>query len=185
MSSKDQQYLLWEEIAKGDPQALNLFIRKYSSQYYPFVYRWVGQQQQAEDILQEAFLKLWSRPHAFKPNKGHFQTWFYRVLYNLCMDFFRHKKGKVFVPYTDAENMILHESAPQEKSLSIDEKKQMLLHIAKLAPKEQAVLHLFYYEGFSAKETAHILKKSLRATESLLYRAKKNLAMIIEEKENA
>ena len=84
---------LMERIQGGDHQAFAQLVERHSGLFYSAAYRMCSQQEEAEDIVQEAFLKLWNKPEGYDAAKGaKFTTWFYRVVTNLAIDHMRRKK---------------------------------------------------------------------------------------------
>ena len=81
---------LLDKIQQGDHAAFSLLVERHHQKFYHLAYRYLGHQDEAEDMVQIAFLKLWEDPFRWNKNKGtKFTTWFYRVVINLCLD---HKK---------------------------------------------------------------------------------------------
>jgi len=81
-------------IQEGSHEAFTTLVDRHSNRFYRIVYRLVSSKDDAEDIVQEAFLKLWGRPNLWDPSKrAKFTTWFYRVVINLCFDHRKKKKA--------------------------------------------------------------------------------------------
>lgn len=165
---------LMERIKKRDHQAFSVLVIRRNEMFYAAAYRMMMNKEEAEDIAQEAFLKLWDRPEIWKSNKGaKFTTWFYRLVMNICIDKLRKKSKSVLVDITDT---IKDEGQTQEQEMIGDEQQQALdLALKSLPEKQLMALNLCFYEGMSNKEAAEIMGVRLKALESLLMRAKAGL----------
>lgn len=164
---------LIREIQKGNHDAFTVLLNRHSKRFYSIVFRLVFERSHAEDIVQEAFLKLWDKPHLWKPAKqAKFTTWFYRIVINLCLDFIKKKK-----PLLLLEDMTIADNNPGQDALLDSRQKQVLLDalIKELPERQQLALNLCFYEGLSNKEAAEIIGVKLKALQSLVMRAKMTL----------
>ena len=123
----------------------------------------------AEDIVQEVFVKLLSRKVIFK-DEEHVKSWLIRVTINQCLDY---KKSLVKRSTVPIENM---EIPFEHKEEGILEELQLLKE------DERNILYLYYYEGYKIKEIAKILKQKQNTINSKLTRARKKLKEIMEVK---
>src|SRR5262245_15380841 len=74
-------------IQAGRHDAFDALVHRHTDRFYRLAYRMLGSQQAAEDVVQDAFLKLWENPASFRPERNaRFTTWFHRVVANLCLD---------------------------------------------------------------------------------------------------
>ena len=165
-------YLL-ERIKEGDQNAFAMLVKKHNDNYYKLAYRYSGQQECAEEIAQEAFIKLWKNPYIWNENKKtKFTTWFYRIIVNLALD---KKRQFKFFPLPENDE-IVDNSASQEEIVEKNEI-QLLLekNVINLPDRQKTALILCYYESVSHKEAAKIMKITVSAVESLLMRAKNTL----------
>ncbi len=171
--SRDNDELLIRLIQEGRHDAFAEIVNRHAKRFYDIAYRLIFDKGDAEDIVQEAFIKLWEKRLNWNPQgEAKFTTWFYRVVLNLCIDHNRKKR-----PERLAEEMPLpdeqrgHEAAMEEKQ------KQLLLDrfIQELPERQQLALNLCFYEGISNQEAAEILGVNLKALQSLIMRAKMTL----------
>lgn len=165
---------LMERVKGGDHQAFATLVERHTGLFYGAAYRMCGQDQEAEDIVQDAFLKLWQKPDSFDVDRGvKFTTWFYRVVTNLAIDKVRRKK-----PQAGPEPLeYIADSAPLADQMLEGHEKEGVLEAAiqSLPDRQKVALNLCFYEGLSNKEAAEILGVGVKALESLLMRAKKAL----------
>jgi RNA polymerase sigma-70 factor (ECF subfamily) len=128
----------------------------------------------AEDIVQDAFLKIWNRPHIWKnDNSTKFTTWFYRIVMNIAVDKFRKNSKENSVEIKDN---ILSDDRSQEQELLFNEEQKFLQGAMLALPEKQLMaLNLCFYEGLSNKEAAEVMHINVKALESLLMRGKTKL----------
>lgn len=161
---------LMERIQQRDHRAFSLLVERRTDMFYGAAYRMVMNVQEAEDIVQEAFLKLWDKPKNWKSGKGaKFTTWFYRVVMNISLDKLR--------KYKKTESHLIEEiesqNISQEKEMQMDQEQKALNQALKELPENQLMaLNLCFYDELANKEAATVMGISVKALESLLMRAK-------------
>jgi len=133
----------------------------------------------AEDMLQQSFLKAYDKYHSFDEAKASIYTWLYRITYNNCLDRIAKKKelyGNDYALETFKDSTISQEEAyiVQQTSAKLDDK------IKKLPDSQRNALNLFYFEELKIKEAANVMDISPKAFESLLIRARKSLKNIMK-----
>ena len=168
-------------MQEGKHAAFAILVRRHTNRFYRLAYRFMNQPAEAEDVVQDAFLKLWEKPESWNPEGGSaFTTWFYRVVVNLCLD---RKKKKQTVALPD--DLPVADNGPtQEEALTQRQREKELEALILALPKRQKVaLNLCFYEGLSNQEAADIMGVRLKALQSLLMRAKMTLKRkLIDEK---
>ncbi len=161
-------------IQRGDHEAFAHLVRRHSGLFYSAAYRMCGNADEAEDIVQDSFVRFWQKPQGFDASKGvKFTTWFYRVVSNMAIDYMRRKKPqadpKVLEFMPDGAEMA-------DEVMVLDHQTQTLEQAIQALPERQKMaLNLCFYEGLSNKEAADILGVGVKALESLLMRAKQKL----------
>lgn len=165
---------LMERLAKGDHQAFCALVRRHTQRFYACAYRVCMNQDDAEDAVQNAFLKIWQNPSVWKTGKGaKFTTWFYRVVNNAAIDIVRKRKNNAG---SEVLEYMPDNASSQEQNLQDKQQQQDLEQAIDALPERQKqALNLCFYDGFSNKEAAEILGVGLKALESLLMRAKAGL----------
>jgi RNA polymerase sigma-70 factor (ECF subfamily) len=164
---------LIRKIQQGSHEAFATIVNRYSNRFYRIAYRLVFNKGDAEDMVQEAFLKLWERPQLWNPSKqAKFTTWFYKVVINLCLDLNKKKK-----PLDLPEDKDLLDRHPGQDVLLGIHQEQALLEgfIKQLPERQQLALNLTFYEGLSNQEAADIIGIKVKALQSLIMRAKTTL----------
>lgn len=161
------------EVQKGSRPAFSALVSRHTTRFYKLAYRYVLNQEEAEDIVQTAFLKIWENPFLWRSGKkAKFTTWFARIVINLCLD---HKKKHK--PSSLPESMVVKDSRlDQEQDILAQEKEDVVLGaINSLPDRQKTALILCFYEDYSQKNAAQVMKVSVKALESLIMRAKTTL----------
>ncbi len=171
-ADKDDHTLL-QLLQEGSSFAFAELVKRHHVRFYRVAYRFLSSQQEAEDVVQEAFLKLWERPDIWQA--GHhakFTTWFYRIVVNMCYD---RLKKKAPLPIAD-ELAIEDDGQLQDEQLrEAQEQAWLEAAIAELPERQRTALNLCFYEEVSNKEAAEIMGVNLKALQSLIMRAKTTL----------
>jgi RNA polymerase sigma-70 factor (ECF subfamily) len=144
---------------------------KYGDMLYRVALSRLGNAADAEDVVQDVFLKYMSAPPAFE-DENHEKAWFLRSTIHRSIDLVRKQKGKVFVSLDQAQHVAAED----------DEKVREILSLLELLPeiyKDVVVLHGL--EGFSLEECAKILGISLSAAKMRLSRAREMLKILRKE----
>ena len=160
-------------IGDGSHPAFATLVRRHTNRFYRIAYRLVSNKDDAEDVVQEAFLRIWDRPNLWNPGKGaKFTTWFYKVIINLCFD---HNKKKR--PLALPEGIELTDQNPGQEALFDAHRRQAMLErcIRELPQRQQLALNLCFYEGLSHHDAAQIVGVKVKALQSLIMRAKTTL----------
>lgn len=166
-------------ITKQDHDAFSELVRRYSAKFYSTAYRILMNKSDSEDMVQEAFLKIWNEPELWdKRYNTKFTTWFYRVIINQCLDYRRKKSYRNHDEYTETAS-----SQFDTGDIIENKSKSDLINncIKELPERQQIALNLFYYENLSINESAEIMELKPKGMESLVLRAKKNLKNRLRE----
>ena len=169
-----QDESLVARICEGDHRAFAILVERHTQMFFAAAYRICGNSVEAEDIVQDAFLKLWTKPQAFDASKGvKFTTWFYRVVTNVAIDAGRKKKPQ---SGSDVIDLMADDRGLADEAMIMNERQVALEDaIQDLPERQKLALNLCFYEGLSNKEAAEVLGVGVKALESLLMRAKSAL----------
>src|ERR1700748_2550809 len=160
------------------PVAQRELYNRYSPKMLAVCYRFAHNREDAEDMLQESFIKVFSQIHTFQ-NKGAFEGWIQRIIVHTCINHL--KKNKKFNESVD----IIHATSIQvrEESVpSIVQAKQVVECIRLLPIGYRTVLNLYAIEGYSHKEIAGMLDIEESTSRSQYTRAKQMLKEILVKK---
>ena len=171
-----------ESILKGclrnDPVAQKELYNRYSPKMLAVCYRFAHNREDAEDMLQEGFIKVFSQIHTFR-NQGAFEGWVRRIIVHTCIN--NLKKNKKFNESVD----IIHATSMQvrEESVpSIVQAKQVVECIRILPIGYRTVLNLYAIEGYSHREIGQMLDIEESTSRSQYTRAKQMLEDILVKK---
>jgi RNA polymerase sigma factor (sigma-70 family) len=159
---------------RGDRAAAQALMARHLPGMLALARRMLSGRAEAEDCVQEAFLKVWTHAARWQPGKAKFETWIYRVTLNQCYDRLRRK------PTVDLEAAAeIPDGAPDpEKSLE-DAGTAAVIEAAlqELPERQRAAILLCHYQERGNIEAAEILGVSVEALESLLARGRRTLRM--------
>lgn len=159
----------------GDRQMQRLLYQRYSSKMYGVCLRYAENTEDANDILQEGFIKVYNNLNKFR-SEGSFEGWIRRIFINTSIEHFR-KKVKLYRVTEVQENTIEDDHLDALDSL---EAKDIINIINELSPGYKAVFNLHVVEGYSHKEIAEMLGITEGTSKSQLARAKGVLKKIVE-----
>ncbi len=169
--------ILIRKYLQGDEKSLEALILAYLKPIYSFTYRYVGNAQDAEDITQEVFVKVWRHLKRFNQNKS-FKTWVFAIAKNTAIDFLKKKKTIPFSEFENeaGENMLTETLAnpaplPQELLERAGAAQILSSAIDKLSLNYRMVLFLRYNDHFNFREIAESLGESLNTVKSRHRRA--------------
>ena len=177
----------------GEEEAFKELINRYTSPIYNFVAR-LANRNDASDIVQETFIKVWKNLNRFDDTKASFKTWVFTIAKNTATDFLRKKKSLLFTDLEKdidddinsfAENIpdenLLPDSALQKLQEKEADKKFLNNLLENLHPNYQEVLTLRYQEEMTFEEIGKILNKSLNTVKSQHRRAILELRKMLEQ----
>jgi RNA polymerase sigma-70 factor (ECF subfamily) len=134
----------------------------------------VGSQAEAEDVLQEVFLKLWTHAARWQPGRAKFETWLYRVMLNQCYDRLRRKPTQPLEAAADmADEAALADAGLEQAALG----REVGRALEGLPERQKAAILLCHFQGASNIEAAEIMDLSVEALESLLARGRRTLRL--------
>jgi RNA polymerase sigma-70 factor, ECF subfamily len=161
-----------ELVASLSTEAFAELLNRHSKRFYGFAYRNLFDKNLAQDVVQDAFLKLWNNPKMYKAGSASFSTFMYRVIVNQCYDINK-KKGEVRL---DDDYDAPDEFTPPEELLDAEEKSEKITKIMQKLPiNQRTAINLCYGQDLSGQEAADAMGIKLKALQSLISRAKENL----------
>lgn len=165
----------YRRFLDGDEAGLIEIVRDYKDGLILYINSLVNDIHIAEDLAEETFVRLVVRRPADK-GSGSFKTWLYTMGRNRAIDYLRHHKHRQEVPLDACADHTIALNSVEE--LYFREEKRRAVHFAlgRLKPEYQQVLWLIYFEDFSCKQVARVMKKKVHAVEMLASRARKALS---------
>tara|TARA_B100000945_G_scaffold163123_1_gene130850 strand:+ start:790 stop:1344 length:555 start_codon:yes stop_codon:yes gene_type:complete len=173
MSDELISYML--KTARGDKKSFRFIANTLGYKMHATAIKLLGPAHfdEAEDVVQISLIKIWQSAPRWV-NKGSLEGFVYQVVFSTCMDFHRsYKRAEEFKDnYSNLE-------IANNKFTNYELRKMLLNNIQKLPTQQQQAILLHYFCGYKQKEVSGILKKSEKATESLIFRARKKLKSIL------
>ncbi len=166
-----QDDTLMRRVAEGNTIAFDTLVRRNMRRALAVAQGVTGNASDADEIAQEAFMRVWQHAHRWNPGQARFSTWLYRIVLNLCLD--RRRKPQ-WVPFDVVGDMADDgvEAAPEK--IARDQHRHVIGRAMQGIPNRQrAAITLFYFEGFSGNEAAQIMNLKVPAFEQLLLRARR------------
>lgn len=162
---------LMSAAGHGDMDAFEQLVRRHQERALNIAYRFLGDQQEAEDLVQQAFLNILEKAASYRPT-ARFTTYLYRVLANACLDYRRKKRPR------PTEHVPSGGSVSEEPGRVLEQRQRIEMvraAIDGLPERQRMALVLQQYEGLSYLEIARAMDCTAAAVESLLVRARRNL----------
>jgi RNA polymerase sigma-70 factor (ECF subfamily) len=179
LTTPDRELL--QQAREYDGQALAKIYDRYAEPIYRYLYRYLGNAAQAEDLTSEVFLKLLNVLNTPRAPRDHLQGWLYRVAHNLAMDWFRQRAKD--------ENLVSDEVLLEEDNSPLAELEErqtrgrLRAAIRELTADQQRVLLLRFGQGYKIAETSQLMGKSEGAVKILQHRAIRRLRKLLAPQE--
>jgi RNA polymerase sigma-70 factor, ECF subfamily len=167
----DNDEALMARVARGDQLAFRELARRHLPSALALARRILGNAADAEDVAQEALLRVWSNAPRWQP-LAKFRTWLTRVVVNLCLD---RKRRAPWVALEAAGDIV--DPTPSAVEQAEHDERDGLVNaaIGDLPARQRTAIILTYSEGMSNAQVAEVLDTSVSAVETLLVRGKQNL----------
>jgi len=186
MSDRARESELIEAFKAGDGGAFDQLVELYRQRAYSLAYRWVENREDALDVCQEAFLKMYKALQNWRPRSSIF-TWLYRVIINLSIDLRRKKCRQRSVPLDGETGDPPHRGVPLVSSdpspwraADLSELRASIYRAAMQLPKrQQKAFVLRFYEGLPLREIARIMQCSVGAAKASLFHAVRKMRKML------
>lgn len=151
-------------LQRGDKKAIHLLYENYADALYGVIRKIIADEDTAQDVLQETFVKIWRYSKKYDASKAKLFTWLYRIAYNAAIDKARSLKTK-----TDNEVQIETSSVYKIRSNELNQDVlDIKKHLNSLDEKYQIVLHALFFEGMTQQEASEELDIPLGTIKSRL-----------------
>jgi len=162
---------LMQAAGKGDRKAFEEIVRRHQIWAWEIAHRFLGDEAEAADLVQEAFIRLLKASNRYRPT-AKFTTYFYRIITRLCLDWAKKKRAFTMRevpessdPNPDAgEEMVRKETAAAVRAA-----------LNALPPKQRMAIVLRYFENMNYEEMAAVLETTTKAVERLMARGREHL----------
>jgi RNA polymerase sigma-70 factor, ECF subfamily len=176
----DEDKDLLDRLALSDESAFRALVVRHIDRAYAIALRIVGNAADAEDVVQDTMLKVWTHRGQWQHGRAKFSTWLYRVVSNRCIDL--HRK-----PRTENVDAVPEVADKQPDASSVIERNEMtdLLEAAmQRLPEQQRIAVIFsYHENMSNGDIAEVMDTTVSAVESLLKRGRAQLRELLRRHE--
>ena len=162
--ASDEELML--AVGKGDLNALGEIVLRHQHSAWNIAYRFLGNETDAEDVAQEAFLKLLGAAKRYRPTAS-FRTYLHRIVTRLCLDWVAKKQPIYTNKLPEAADPARTAS---EKLISVERDLAVRKALYKLPPNQRMAIVLKYYEGIGYREIAATMEVTEKAVERLLAR---------------
>ena len=168
-------------VKAGDYKAFSHIVSEYRQMIFTIIFKIVNNREDAEDISQEIFIKVFKSLNSFK-EESEFSTWLYRIAYNTALSEIR-KRKIVFSSFEDDFSTLKDETIDEEiEELALEERIIYLEQALKMLPAKDALLiTLFYLDNQSIEEISRISNLSRANVKIKLHRIRKKLAIEINK----
>lgn len=173
---------LLERYGRGDPAAARLLSTRLMPRIYGHAIRVLGDGSEAEDVTQEALLRLWRIAPEWRTGEAKVTTWLYRVVANLCTDRLR---KRVQVPLDDVAEPADPAASAEERLQNAARMDALQLALNTLPDRQRQAVVLRHIDGLANPEIAAILEVGVEAVESLTARGKRALAVALAGQRDA
>lgn len=164
---------------QNDRKAFRQIVESHQYMIYALAFRMLVNEEDAKDIVQETFIRIWTHLSGFNP-ENKFTTWMYRITVNLCLD--KLKKQKIIPLDINNVAIINSLSDSSEKELTNKELGEIIRTVTNgLSPKQKLVFTLRYIEEFEVDEIKEITGLSAEKIKSNLYVAKQTVSKKVKE----
>lgn len=176
----DEDSELLDRLATGDELAFRMLVERHIDRAYAIALRIVGNAADAEDVVQDSMLKIWSHRGRWQHGRAKFSTWLYRVVSNRCIDLRRK-------PRTENVEAVPEVADSQPGAVELIERNELndMLELAmqRLPEQQRIAVILSYHESMSNGEIAQVMDTTVAAVESLLKRGRQQLRQLLRKHE--
>lgn len=183
----EQEKNILDGLLRNQPDAQRRLLQQYGERVFAQIVRIIPIQEDAEEVYQDVFLKVFRNVDSYHAERASLSTWLLRIAYHEALNFVRGKKPTV-ISFDDYEPSIekLSEHDVDVLMNRTDEETVLLMEQAlqKLLPKEQSLIGMFYYEDLSLKEIAYITDSTTTTIASRLCRIRQKMYHVIKKLKN-
>jgi len=175
-------------LQSGADSALNTLMTRWQTPLVRFVYRYIGNQDEAIDVAQETFIRIYQNRHSYRPT-AKFSSWLFTIASNLCRNYLRRERRHPTISIDDDDTnegsaatrtLVSPHKTPSDTAEQNDTARRVKESIQSLPHDLKTVVLLFEYEDLSYDEISTVLGCTPKAVETRLYRARKVLREKLE-----
>ncbi len=181
----ERDRLIVQRVLDGDSNAFGELVALYQKPIYNLAYRMLGERTRAEDAAQEAFLRAYRHLHRYDPSRP-FKTWLFSIASNYCIDRLRRRRLTwLSIDAPLPHHPALTSSAPDPEQAAIygEHAESIQEMLDQIPPDYRLAVILRYWYDYSYAEIAEVTESTVSAVKSRLFRARRALAELIQEKQ--
>ncbi|MFQ5648915.1 MAG: RNA polymerase sigma factor [bacterium] len=187
MNSEEQAII--QAAQEGNILAFESLVKRYDRQVLQLALSLVNHRQDAEDIYQEVFVRVYKNLHRFQ-FRSEFSTWLYRVVVNACINYLKKKQRTKTLPLDGStcgkeqglrNTLPGSEKNPEESILNQELSGEIDEALEKLSPRQKMVFVLRHYHGHKLQEIAEIMNCSLGTVKNYLFRSTQRMQQLLRE----
>jgi RNA polymerase sigma factor (sigma-70 family) len=172
LSERDPDAELVARVGTQDPVAVRTLVARKLPRLLALATRMLGDRMEAEDVAQEAFVRIWKQAPSWREGEARFDTWLHRVALNLCYDRLRGQREE---PLAEMPDQADPAASPDVQFENRTRDERIRVALTALPARQREALVLNYYQELSNIEAAALMGITVDALESLLARARRNL----------
>ena len=176
----DQELLELFREEKSKERAFELIIKKYEQKIYWLIRRYVNDHNDADDLMQEVFIKIWKGLANFRED-SQLYTWMFRIASNECVNFHRKNKQKVQVAIEDVNEQEFINQVGDNPMDGNKIQQKLQLALDTLPEKQKMVFHLKYYQEMKYEDMSQLLGTSVGALKASFHIAVKKIENYLTE----
>jgi len=169
----------------GERAAFDTLVARHYRGIYSVIHRMVGNADDAADVTQEVFLRVYSRLHTYQMGQS-LIAWMRRIAVNLTIDHLRQHKQATVSLDEQVEAGVQHadgrrDDSPEDRAEIAEDSRRVLAAVQRLPEKQRAVLVLRHVEGLKLEEIAHTMRLPLGTVKTLLFRGREAVRQMVGE----
>ena len=173
----DQEII--DSVRKGNSSDYSIIVNRYKNKAFSMLKRMLKNEFDAEEILQDCFLKAYNSLHNFK-GESKFSTWFYRIVYNSALTKLSSKKRKTELEMTSVEDHFNLESIYNADEFEKKDISELVREtVSKLPERYSVILTMFYLNEMSIEEISEVMELSVSNVKVMLHRSRNSLRDLI------
>jgi RNA polymerase sigma-70 factor (ECF subfamily) len=176
-AQQEQAYI--DEVQAGNVNAFQYLVETYQSRVYNLALRMLGNEQEAQDAAQDAFVQAYTHLASYRSD-WRFKTWIMAITSNLCVDRLRRRRIEplAFSDHTTDPDVefVSHDPQPDTTAVRHEQQAAVRTMLNQLAPDDRSMVVMFYWGDMSYDEIARITGTTVNAVKSRLFRARRALA---------
>lgn len=176
MGDPDEELLA--RVADGDPASVRALVARKLPRLLSLAGRMLGDASAAEDVAQEAFLRVWKQAPRWRPGAARFDTWLHRVALNLCYDRLRRRRE---LSYAEPPDRADEAPGPERGLEAADTCRRVSAALQALPDRQREAIVLCHYQELGNIEAAAVMGVSVEALESLLGRGRRTMRVVLAD----